>query len=46
MEIVLSDKKNPNVRIEILMTGTKTAASHEKMADCDDLSVSSKLVLN
>ena len=46
MEIVLIDTKNPKVRIEILITGTKIAACHEKMADCDDLAVCSKLVLN
>ena len=46
MEIILIDTKNPKVRKEILMTGTKTAASHQKMADCDDLTVCSKLVLN
>ena len=46
MEIVLIDTKNPKVRIEILMTGTKTVACHQKMADCDDLTVCSKLVLN
>ena len=40
------DTKNPKVRIEILMTGTKIAACHQKMADCDDLAVCSKLVLN
>ena len=28
------------------MTGTKLAACHQKMADCDDLAVCSKLVLN
>ena len=46
MEIVLIDTKNPKVRIEILMTGTKFAACHQKMADCDDLTVCSELVLN
>ena len=46
MENVLIDTTNPKVRIEILMTGTKTAACHQKMADCDDLTVCSKLVLN
>ena len=30
MEIVLIDTKNPKVRIEILMTGTKLAACHQK----------------
>ena len=43
MKIVLIDTKNPNVEIEILMTGTKLAACHQKMADCDDLAVCSKL---
>ena len=43
MEIVLIDTKNPKVRIEILITGTKIAACHEKMADCDDLAVCSNL---
>ena len=28
------------------MTGTKSAACHQTMADCDDLAVCSKLVLN
>ena len=28
------------------MNGTKLAACHQKMADCDDLQVCSKLVLN
>ena len=46
MEIVLIDTKNPKVRIEILMTGTIIAACHQKMADCDDLAVCSKLVPN
>ena len=46
MEIVLIDTKNPKVRIKIPMTGTKLAACHQKMADCDDLTVCSKLVLN
>ena len=46
MEIVLIDTKNPKVRVEILMTGTKIAACHQIMADCDDLAVCSKLVLN
>ena len=46
MEIVLIDTKNPNVRKEIVITGTKFAACHQKMADCDDLAVCSKLVLN
>ena len=39
MEIVLIDTKNPKVRTEILITGTKTAACHQKLADCDDLTV-------
>ena len=43
MEIVLTDTKNPKVRIEMLMTGTKLAACHEITADCDDLAVCSKL---
>ena len=46
MKIVLIDTKNPKAEIEILMTGTKLAACHQKMADCDDLQVCSKLVLN
>ena len=46
MEIVLIDSKNPKVRIEILMTGTKMAACHQITADCDDLAACSKLVLN
>ena len=46
MEIVLIDTKNPKVRIEILMTDTKIAACSQIMADCDDLAVCSKLVLN
>ena len=46
MEIVLIDTKNPKVRIEIVIIGTKIAACHQKMADCDDLTVCSKLVLN
>ena len=46
MKIVLIDTKNPKVRIEILMTGTKIAACHQIMADSDDLAVRSKLVLN
>ena len=46
MEIVLIGTKNPKVRIEILMTGTKVKACHQIMADCDDLAVCSKLVLN
>ena len=46
IKIVFIDTKNPKVRIEILMTGTKFAACHQKMADCDDLAVCSKLVLN
>ena len=43
MEIVIIDTKNPKVRIEILITGTKIAACHQKMADCDNLAVRSKL---
>ena len=43
MEIVLIETKNIKVRIEILMTGTKIAACHQKMADYDDLAVCSKL---
>ena len=46
MEIVLIDTKNPKVRIEKLMTGIKIAACHQIMADCYDLAVCSKLVLN
>ena len=46
MEYVLIDTKNPKVRIKILMTGTKLAECHQKMADCDDLAVCSKLSLN
>ena len=46
MEIVLIDTKSPIVRIEILMTGIKIEACHQIMADCDDLAVCSKLVLN
>ena len=46
MEVVLIDTKNTKVRIEILKTGTKIAASHQRMADCDGLVVCSKLVLN
>ena len=46
MEIVLIDTKSTKVRIEILMTGTKIAACHQIKADCDDLAVCSKLVLN
>ena len=46
MEIVLIDTKNLKVRIEILITGTKIAACHQIMAECDDLAVCSKLVLN
>ena len=46
MELVLIDTKTLKVRIEILMTGTKTKACHQIMADCDDLAVCSKLVLN
>ena len=45
MEIVLIDTNNPKVRIEILVTGTKIAACHQKMADCDDLAFCSKLDL-
>ena len=45
-EIVLIDTKSPKVRIEVLMTGTKIKACHQIMADSDDLTVSSKLVLN
>ena len=33
MEIVLIDTKSLKVRIEILMTGTRIAACHQKMAD-------------
>ena len=43
MEIVLIDTKNLKVPIEILITGIKIAACHQKMADCDDLAVCSKL---
>ena len=45
MKIVLIDTKSPKVEIpkEILMTGTKIAACHHIMADCDDLAVCSKL---
>ena len=43
MEIALIDTKNHKVRIEILMTDTKIATCHQKMADCDDLAVCSKL---
>ena len=39
MESVLIDTKNPKVRIEILMTGTKIATCHQIMADCDGLAV-------
>ena len=46
MELVLIDTKSLKVRIEILMTGTKIKACHQIMADCDDLAVCSKLVLN
>ena len=46
MELVLIDTKSPKVRIEMLMTGTKIKACHQIMADCDDLKVCSKLVLN
>ena len=46
MENVLIDMKNPKVRIEILMNGTKSAACHQIMVDCDDLALCSKLVLN
>ena len=35
MEIVLIHTKNPKVRIEIFMTGTKIAACHQIMTDCD-----------
>ena len=45
MEILIGTK-NPKVRMEILMTGAKIAACHQIMADCDDLAVCSKLVLN
>ena len=40
------DTKNPKVRIKILMTGTKIAACHQIMADCDDLAVCSELALH
>ena len=43
MEIVLIDTKNPKVRTEIVITGTKIAGCHHLMADCDDLAVCSKL---
>ena len=43
MEIVWIDTKSHKVRIEILMTGTKIAACHQKMVDCDNLTVCSKL---
>ena len=43
MEIVLIETKNPKVRKEILMTGTKIAACHQKMADRDDLAACSIL---
>ena len=43
MEIVLIDTKSPKVEIEILMTGTKSAACHQILTDCDDLAVCSKL---
>ena len=46
MKIVLIDTKRPKVRIEILMTRTNIEACHQLMADCDDLAVCSKLVLN
>ena len=46
MENVLIDTKNPKVQIEILMSGTKIAACNQILADCDDLAVCSKLVLN
>ena len=46
MELVLIDTKSPKVRIEIPMTGTKIKACHHLMAECDDLAVCSKLVLN
>ena len=39
MDIVLIDTKNPKVRIEILITGTKVAACHQIMADCYDMSL-------
>ena len=46
MELVFIDPKSPKVRREKLMTGTKIKACHRIMADCDDLAVCSKLVLN
>ena len=46
MEVVLIDTKTPKVRIEKLTTGTEIKACHQIMADCDDLAVCSKLVLN
>ena len=46
MEFVLIDTKSPKVRTEILMTCAKIKAYHQIMADCDDLAVCSKLVLN
>ena len=46
MDIVSNDTKNPKVQTEILTTGTKLAAGHQKMAYCDNLAVCSKLVLN
>ena len=46
MKIVLIDTKNPKERIEIFITGTKIAACYQKIPDCDDLAVCSKLVLN
>ena len=45
-ESVLIDTKSLKVRIDMLMTGTKIAACHQKMADCDDLAGCSKLVSN
>ena len=44
--MVLVTKNPTKVRLEILMTGTKIAAIHQIMADCDDLAVCLKLVLN
>ena len=46
MELVSIDTKGPKVRIEILMTGTKNKACHQIKADCNDLAVCRKLVLN
>ena len=43
MEVILIDTKSPRVEIEILMTGIKTPACNQKMADCDDRAVCSKL---